>query len=374
MARVRKRGKKFVLDYRLEGKRQRLTLDDRSEAHELCDKYNALKRAKKTEEFTKLLTAREALIAAEIKLTGVTLAEAICEYAKTCTKQKSIQTQKNEKGDFKKLFDFLSGERNVHFLREVTPQMLDEYQGRLLGSVSASTCNRRFTVYKHFFAKCVEWEYLERSPAKVKTLKIKAKPRKTFEDDEVFRIAARLKPFQRTAFLFSAIQGVRPGEGPSARVSDYNAKERTLNVYCGKNADVMRTLELHPAAQDLIEGLLSERVNVRPNDYIFLNSRGRPLRPAVITKAVRKARRALGIAEGKTPYGLRHTFATKCARLNVSSAKTQKLMGHASIRTTENYYKLNSKDLREALNEVAKVFDFGTGKEIETVTDGHKVS
>lgn len=374
MARVRRRGPKYVLDYRLDGERKRITLDDRNEAHELCEKYNALKRAKKLEQFTALLSAREAVIDAEIRLTGKTLAEAIFEYAKVCTKRKSEQTQKNEKGDFKALYDFLSAEKGVHYLREVTPPMLLEYQGRLLERVSPSTCNRRFNGFNNFFNVCVEWGYLEKSPAKlVKRAKVKPKARKTFKDEEVVLIAKRLKDFERRAFLFAAVQGVRPGEGPSARVCDFNRAERTLVVYSGKNAETARVLHLHPIAFEIIEDILAERTNVRPADFIFLNSRGRQLKPAVITKAVRRARRALGIEEGKTPYGLRHTFATKLARMDVASEKTRKLMGHASSRTTEHYYKLEAKDLRDTIDAVAKVFDFQTKEEIKTGANGHKV-
>ncbi len=373
MARVRKRGKKFVLDYRLNGRRDRVTLDRRDEAEELCQKYNALKRAKKLEEFTKLLNAREALIEAEISLTGKPLSEAVFQYAKTCSKKKSIQTQKNEKGDFKALYDFLSGEKSVHFLREVAPQMLEEYQGRLVEMVSASTCNRRFNGYKNFFNKCVEWGWLEKSPARfIKHLKENPKARKTFKDGETLAIAEKLPLHVRRPFLFAAIQGTRPGEPVSSRVIDWSAEDMTLVCYSGKGASVAREVHLHPDANALIAEILSERVNIKPGDFIFLNSRGRQLRPALVTKAVRKVRRKLGIEEGKTPYGLRHTFATKLVRMNVASEKTRKLMGHASGRTTEKYYKLDRQDLKNTVAEVAKVFEFGTGKEIETVTNGRK--
>lgn len=374
MAKVRRRGKSFVLDYRIDGIRDRVTLDDRTEAEELCEKFNALKRAKRTAEFAKLLSARQTLLDAEIKLTGKTLAEAMNEYSKTCSKLKSHQTQRNEAGDFKKLFEFLRDEREVHFLREVTTQMLEEYQVNLLSKVSASTVNRRFNGFKNFFNKCVEWDYLDKSPARfIKHKRENPNPRKTLKDKETTRIAEKLPPYLRRPFLILAHDGPRPGEVVSPRVRDYNPEDKTLIVYSGKGAENSRIVLLSENSNSIIAEILSERENLKPGDFIFLNQRKRQLRPAVLTKAVREVRRKLGIEEGKTPYGLRHTFATKLARMDVAQEKTKKLMGHSSGRTTEKYYKLEQEDLRNTVKDIAKVFDFGTGKELEAVTESHKI-
>jgi integrase len=373
MAKVRRRGQSYILDYRIDGKRERLTFKDKSEAHDLCDKYNALKRAERLSEFYALLNARQALVDAEIKLTGKSLRDAMAEYGETCSKGKSYQSQRNERADFKALYDFLCEDpRRVHFLREVTPQMLEEYQGRLLRKVSPSTSNRRFSGYKHFFTKCVEWGYLEKSPTRfLKKRKETPNPRKTFADIEVEMIADALPEYLARPFMFFATAGVRPGEGLSPRFHDWNRAEKTIRVESAKNAGVKRTVYLNDAAQSVLEEIACERVNASPSDFIFLNTQGRVLRPAVLTEAVRHARRQLGIEEGKTPYGLRHTFATKHARLDVSSEKTKRLMGHSSITTTEKYYKLGESELRDTVEKAARVFDFKTKKEVESVTDGH---
>jgi integrase/recombinase XerD len=374
MAQVRRRGKKFVLDYRIGRERKRVTLDSRDEAEELCEKFNALKRAQKTDEFHKLLAARDAAVTAEARLTGKSLSDAIAEYAAAHSKRKCERSELTEYYDFKALFKFLSEDKDVHYIREVTAPILIEYQSRLLDKVSPSTCNRRFNSFKHFFNVCVEWKYIDESPAKlVRRQKETPTQRKTWTDEEVVALVKLLKPHIRRPFLFEAIQGTRPGEGPSARVMDYDREAKTLRVYSGKGSSVMRVLYLQPSAQAIVEEALVDRPNLKPGDFIFVNLNGEQLKPEWVTKAVRKARRALGIEEGKVPYGLRHTFATKLVRLNISSEKTRRLMGHASIRTTENYYKLEDKDLRQTINEVAQVFDFQTGEEIKTVTKGHAI-
>lgn len=371
MAVVRKRGRKFIFDYRLDGKRLRVTLDTKLEADELCGQYERLRKAEKLEEFNALLVAKQALLQLEVSLSGTTLRDAIHKYTETCSKLKCIQTQKNERADFKNLYDFLHKEKDVFFLREVTPQLLEEYQGRLFLNTSGSTCNRRFTTYKHFFNKCVQWDMLPRSPAVfLKRKQERANPRKTFTDAEILSIADQLPAHTVQPFLFFAVSGVRPGEGMSGRISDWDVANKTLLVESGKNARFRRLVHLSEPAREILAVVANGR-DVR--EFLFVNTRGQQMRPAVLTGAVRRVCRRLGLEEGKTPYGLRHTFATKHAALDVSSEKTRQLMGHASIRTTEKYYKLGQAELKKTVEQVAKVFDFRTKKEVETVTDSHKI-
>lgn len=375
MAVVRRRGKKWQLDYRLNGKRKRLDLESKDEAYRLCDQYNALKKAQRLEEFHNLLDAHRALETAKVTLSGKKLKDAVLEYLRTCSALKSNQTYKNEMGDFKRLYDFLHKERDVYYLREVTPQLLEEYQGRLMKTASASTCNRRFTSFKHFFNKCVEWGYLEKSPAaKIRRRREKENPRKTWNDDEIARIISALPDWSKRAFRFMAETGARPVEIRNAQFGDWDHKEKTFVVYSDKNSGVSRTLFLADHTQRLIEEIFEERrfKNARPNDYVFLNAKGGRLNVNSFTRAIGRVRRKLGIPEGKVPYGLRHTYATKLSVQDVSTEKIKRLMGHKSIRTTERYNKLQDRDLRNTVDQTAKVFDFVSGKEVESVTKSHK--
>jgi hypothetical protein len=54
-------------------------------------------------------------------------------------------------------------------------------------------------------------------------------------------------------------------------------------------------------------------------------------------------------------HALRHTYATRLARADVGMAKTQRLLGHASIATTaEIYTHIGVEDLRGAVDSLSE--------------------
>jgi integrase len=375
MARVRKRGSKYQLDYYFNGKRERITFDNREEAKDLEDQFNALKKSKKLEDFQKLIEARLKIDQFKAAQVSKTLNEAIVQYFNTCSKNKdSVQSAKNDKGYFKALYQFLHFERDCYYLADVTPVLMDEYQGRLKKNVSASTVVRTFATLNHFFSKCVDWGYLQKSPTeKVKLPKVKTNPRKTWADDETQLVIEKAPKWVARPLQFFADTGARPIEFRNVRFCDWDPLEMTVSVCSQKNAEIQRKIFLTSETNALLLEIQSERGYPKAQEYIFLSSKGRRLDTNKLTRKVRAIRRALGLAEGKVPYGLRHTFATKLVRNDVATGKVQRLMGHKKITTTEKYLKLNEDDLRQAVDDLSNVLAFrGDKKKGDLVTDGHE--
>jgi len=73
------------------------------------------------------------------------------------------------------------------------------------------------------------------------------------------------------------------------------------------------------------------------DDPLFRGARGGPLRGEIIRRAVRKARRALGLSERTTPHALRHSFATHLLGRGADLRSLQELLGHASLSSTQIY-------------------------------------
>jgi integrase/recombinase XerC len=70
---------------------------------------------------------------------------------------------------------------------------------------------------------------------------------------------------------------------------------------------------------------------------LFRGSRGGPLSPAIIRRAVQGARKRLGLPEKTTPHALRHSFATHLLAGGADLRSLQELLGHASLSSTQIY-------------------------------------
>jgi integrase/recombinase XerC len=110
----------------------------------------------------------------------------------------------------------------------------------------------------------------------------------------------------------------------------------TLRVTGKRNK--MRQVPLLDNVRTAIEGYL-ELCPYPPakGEPLFRGSRGGPLSPALIRRAVQGARKRLGLPEKTTPHALRHSFATHLLAGGADLRSLQELLGHASLSSTQIY-------------------------------------
>jgi integrase/recombinase XerC len=80
---------------------------------------------------------------------------------------------------------------------------------------------------------------------------------------------------------------------------------------------------------------------------LFRGARGGPLKPEIVRRAVRNARRALGLSERTTPHALRHSFATHLLGRGADLRSLQELLGHASLSSTQIYTAVDTAHLMD---------------------------
>ncbi len=112
--------------------------------------------------------------------------------------------------------------------------------------------------------------------------------------------------------------------GQTLRVTGKRNKTRIVPILPQVKAAIEAYLELcpYPSTKDA---------------PLFRGSRGGPLSPALIRRAVQGARRRLQLSDRVTPHALRHSFATHLLAGGADLRSLQELLGHASLSSTQIY-------------------------------------
>ncbi|MGZ8335922.1 MAG: tyrosine recombinase XerC [Allosphingosinicella sp.] len=115
----------------------------------------------------------------------------------------------------------------------------------------------------------------------------------------------------------------------------------------GKRAKT-RIVPLLPPVKAAIEDYLALCPYASGKDQpLFRGARGGPLRGEIVRRAVRKARRTLGLSERATPHALRHSFATHLLGRGADLRTLQELLGHASLSSTQIYTAVDAAHLMD---------------------------
>lgn len=129
---------------------------------------------------------------------------------------------------------------------------------------------------------------------------------------------------------------IRPQSG-EITVFGKGARERIVIV---ANVRILSALVSHIRS-------LPDRDN--PQAPLFLNGRGKSLSPQCLRLRLHTLRKALHLRGRITPHMLRHTAATLLLEGGVDIRFVQRLLGHASIATTQIYTHVSDTALRGAL-------------------------
>ena len=78
---------------------------------------------------------------------------------------------------------------------------------------------------------------------------------------------------------------------------------------------------------------------------LFVGAKGGPLNADLVRRAVRAARKRLGLPDSLTPHALRHSFATHLLAGGADLRSLQELLGHASLSSTQIYTQVDAAQL-----------------------------
>ncbi len=152
----------------------------------------------------------------------------------------------------------------------------------------------------------------------------------------------------QTTFFCIAIMigtGIRVGELVALTPTDLDLPAKLIRIR-GKG---QRERVVYLSNELLCDALGIYQEATRSPTTLLQNRNGRPLTAEAVRGRLRTAAQAAGISRPITPHMLRHTAATQLIEAGVDIRYIQRLLGHASISTTEIYTHVADQPLREAV-------------------------
>jgi integrase/recombinase XerC len=149
--------------------------------------------------------------------------------------------------------------------------------------------------------------------------------------------------------------GLRLSELLALRTGSFvgRAGERRVEV-AGKGGRP-RTVPIEPELDAVVRAYLvtrGQRARTR-SDVLLLDRRGEPLRRGGLQYLVQSCYRRAGITDrvprGAQLHALRHTFATRLAEDGANASEIMRLLGHASLTTSQNYIEVTAAQQRAAV-------------------------
>ena len=253
---------------------------------------------------------------------------------------------------FKNLDSHLSWEQiDSDIVRDWMESMMDKGN-------NATSINRRLSALRSFYRFALAHELVDKDPVHTIQGPKKTKPLPQFlKEDEVDRLLDQTEwsdtyedQRDRTVIMTFYETGLRLSELVGLDDSSVNFTNREIKVTGKRNKQRIIPFgeELDNTLRAYIK-LRNEEVE-RQSDALFLQKNGKRVDPAKVREDVKKHLSKVCTLKKRSPHVLRHTFATAMLNHHAGLESLKKLLGHASLSTTEIYTHTTFEQLKRVYN------------------------
>lgn len=219
--------------------------------------------------------------------------------------------------------------------RMLVDQIVEGHVARIIANArregrSEATCNRLLSAGSVVLTYARKLRLIAENPARGDHRQREPERAKSvLSAEQVYALVAALPPVWRPVVAMMAYAGLRRGEAQAVRGEDVDLVAGVLIVRRSGRANTTKGKRVRriPIISRLRPILAACRIE-----------RGRVVAPALYPyKALEKASKAIGLDEAVNPHLLRHSWATILLDEGLPVRAVQKLLGHASIQTTQRY-------------------------------------
>lgn len=233
-------------------------------------------------------------------------------------------------------------------LSEISRQQIQSFHTALKNEgLAAASCNHHLKLLKHSFNLAIDWEMLDKNPARIPMFHEDNKIEHYMDDMELKRLLTVLhtdenRPICQIA-LFLLSTGCRLNEVLSAKWSDVDMSKGIFTIRAtNAKSKKLRGVPLNESAMEILNQL-----DTRGKfEYLFINRlTGMPY--CNIHKVWHRLREKAGLKHLRI-HDLRHQYASFLVNSGRTLYEVQQIFGHSTSVVTQRYSHLSTKVLNEA--------------------------
>lgn len=260
------------------------------------------------------------------------LGEAVTEHLANCKAEHSPKNYVNELRVFNKFVAHIK----IEFVRQVTPQIIEQWRNKRVEFVSKTTVNRELKMIKRFFKRAVLSSYISKSPAEnLQTYREPENVIRHLSDDEVRRVLEPAPEDLRKIITVLLLTGLRYGELCYLEWPDLDFRHRQIIIQPKENWRPKnfkkRIIPMHPIVEKIFQGL-SRKESI---SYVFPDWDGVCCYGGLRNRLYRVFSLAKVDCNVKD---MRSTFASNAAMSGIPIYTVSKLLGHHDVKITEKHY------------------------------------
>jgi integrase len=226
--------------------------------------------------------------------------------------------------------------------RQITQSAVDKFILDRGKEIKRSTLNKDIKNLRAFINWCRENRYLN-GDIKIKLLREDERPVKSLSTIQVKKLLSASRPYPRLRMriLLALGTGLRRGDIESWRVSDLDFENSYVTT---RSKKTRKSMGSRPVPVPIMAEFKKYVCDFDPEQERIFNRRFSQYRWT-------KVREKLGLSDFKF-HDLRKTFGSVLAQNGISTAVTQKLLGHSSPDLTNKVYTNVDPVLRHAVDQI----------------------
>ncbi len=217
---------------------------------------------------------------------------------------------------------------------------------QLQNGLSARSVNRRLSCLHSYFRFLKKRGWVEKDPMqKVIAPKIGKKLPVVVQEKQLAALFSETEfgadytgQLERLVLEILYATGMRRSELCQLQIADIDLGRMNFRVQGKGNKERLAPFARYLA--DLLTNFVAIRHETYPGStqaWLFLDKKGRPLKPDAVYRIVRKHLSRVSSDEKRSPHVLRHSFATHLSNRGADLNAIKELLGHASLAATQVY-------------------------------------